>query len=121
MTQELTLERKAEGEKNIARMLYFVHGLTFFFTLGLLSVIPLIINYIKRADCQGTVVYSHHSWMIRSFWWFAGWAALGWVVMIFSFGLLFFVAWAIWGLAWLWKGYRLIRGFTELNSNRPMP
>ena len=121
MTQELILDAKSEAEKNTARLLYMVHAVTWLFSLGTLSIIPTIINYLKRGDSQGTLAYSHHSWMIRSFWWFAGWAALGWVVMIFSFGLLFFIAWAIWGLAWLWKGYRLIRGFTELNSNRPMP
>lgn len=120
MSQELILDRKVEDEKNTARMLYFVHGLTFFFTLGLLSVIPLIINYIKRPDTEGTLVYSHHSWMIRSFWWYAIWIFIGWVVLFFSLGLLFFVSYAIWALAWLWKAYRLIRGFIDLNSNKAM-
>jgi uncharacterized membrane protein len=120
MTQELILERKVEDEKNTARLLYMVHGLTFIFTLGLLSIIPLIFNYIKRGETQGTMVYSHHSWMIRSFWWYAGWIVVGWVVLLFSFGLLFFVSYAIWGLAWLWKAYRLIRGFIDLNTNTAM-
>ena len=31
------------------------------------------------------------------------------------------VAIAVWGLAWLWKAYRLLRGFIDLNSNNPMP
>jgi uncharacterized membrane protein len=120
MTQELILDRKVEDEKNTARLLYIVHGLTFFFSLGVLSIIPLIFNYIKRGDTQGTLVYSHHSWMIRSFWWYAAWMCFGAVVFVVSFGLLFFVAWAIWGLAWLWKAYRLIRGFIDLNTNTAM-
>jgi uncharacterized membrane protein len=121
MSQDLILERKVEDEKNTARMLYFVHGLTFFFTLGMLSIIPLIINYVKRPDTQGSLVYSHHSWMISSFWWYVTWIVIGWVVVLFSVGILFFVSWAIWGLAWLWKAYRLIRGFIDLNNNQPMP
>lgn len=121
MSQELILERKVEDEKRTARMLYFVHGLTFFFTLGMLSIIPLIINYVKRPDTQGSLVYSHHSWMISSFWWYVTWIVIGWVVLLFSVGILFFVSWAIWGLAWLWKAYRLIRGFIDLNNNQPMP
>jgi uncharacterized membrane protein len=121
MTQELIRDRKAEDEKNTARMLYFVHGLTFFFTLGLLSIVPLIINYVKRPDSQGTLAYSHHSWMISSFWWYVAWMAIGWIVMIFSLATLFLVSWAIWGVAWLWKAYRLIRGFIDLDANKPMP
>jgi uncharacterized membrane protein len=31
------------------------------------------------------------------------------------------VAMVIWGLAWLWKAYRLIKGIMELNANRAMP
>ena len=59
MTQELILDSKLEGEKNMARVLYIVHALTFFFSLGLLSIIPIIINYSKRPATQGTLVYSH--------------------------------------------------------------
>ena len=73
MTQDLTLERNMEEHKNMARILYIVHALALAFSLGMLSIIPLIVNYIKRGDTQGTFVYSHHSWMIRSFWWFVFW------------------------------------------------
>jgi uncharacterized membrane protein len=27
----------------------------------------------------------------------------------------------VWGLAWLWMAYRIIRGFLDLNNGRPMP
>jgi uncharacterized membrane protein len=119
MTQELILDRKVEDEKNTARMLYFVHGLTFFFSMGLLSIIPLIINYSKRPDTQGTLVYSHHTWMIHSFWWFVCWMVVGGVLFLTFIGIP--LAWLVWGVAWLWKAYRLIRGFIDLNSNRAMP
>ena len=115
MSQELILDRKVEDEKNTARMLYFVHGLTFFFTLGLLSVIPLIINYIKRPDAEGTMVYSHHSWMIRSFWWYVVWMAVGGLLAVTIIGIP--VAWLVWVGAWIWKAYRLIVGFIRLNEN----
>ena len=108
-----------EDAKNSARMLYFLHGLTFFFSLGLLSIIPLIINYSKRPETQGTFVHSHHSWMIRSFWWFVVWMAIGWVLAVTLIGIpLTFI---IWVAVWLWKAYRLIRGFIDLNTNTAMP
>ena len=34
---------------------------------------------------------------------------------------LMLLGWAVWGLAWLWMGYRIIRGFLDLNNNKPMP
>ena len=121
MTQELILDRKAEDAKNTARMLYFIHGLTFIFSLGLLSIIPVFINYAKRAETEGTLVYSHHSWMIRSFWWYAGWMLLGWVIFVFTFGFGIVIAAPIWCIAWLWKAYRLVRGLLDLNDNKAMP
>jgi len=27
----------------------------------------------------------------------------------------------IWGAAWVWKAYRLIKGLLNLNDNKPMP
>lgn len=119
MTQELILDSKVESEKNTARLLYIVHGLTFFFSLGLLSIIPVIINYSKRPDTQGTIVYSHHSWMISSFWWFAIWMLIGGV--LFATILLIPVAYLVWGVVWLWKAYRLIRGFIAINTNQAVP
>lgn len=119
MNQELTLERRSADAKNTARLLYLVHAATFFFSLGLLSIIPVIINYSKRAESEGTMVHSHHTWMIRSFWWYVVWMTVGGVLAITVIG--FPLALAVWGIVWLWKAYRLIRGFVDLNANTPMP
>ena len=119
MTEQLVIDRTTEQQKDVARMLYFVHGLTFVFSLGLLSIIPIIFNYAKRPDSVGTFVHSHHGWMIRSFWWYAIWVGIGWVFLITIFGAP--LSFLIWGLVWLWKAYRLIRGFLDLNNNKPMP
>ena len=119
MTQELILDGKVEDAKNMARILYAVHGLTFFFSLGTLSIIPLIVNYMKRPESEGPLVYSHHSWMIRSFWWYAIWMLIGWIFAITVVGLV--VALPLFAVVWIWKAYRLIRGFVDLNNNRAMP
>jgi len=119
MSQELVLERGVEDSKHWARILYVIHALTFFFSLGMLSIIPVIINYLKRSETTGTLVHSHHTWMIRSFWWYVAWMIVGGVLFATVVGIL--AAALVWGLAWVWKAYRLIRGFLDLNNNRAMP
>ncbi|MFB9245120.1 hypothetical protein IV454_22255 [Massilia antarctica] len=124
MTQELTLDSNLEDQKNMVRILYIVHALALVFSLGLLSVVPLIVNYIKRPETEGTYLYSHHSWMIRSFWWFFVWAmvaAFFWIALFWLLGLGIFIAWVVGGLAWIWKAYRLLRGFFDLENNKAMP
>jgi uncharacterized membrane protein len=119
MTQELVLDSGLEDAKQFARILYIVHAITFFFSLGMLSVLPLIANYIKRPDTVGTLVYSHHTWMIRSFWIYI--ACLVVAVLLGVTIVAIPLAWLLFLGAWLWKAYRLIRGFLDLNSNRAMP
>ena len=77
MSQQLVLDSSLEEAKQTARILYVVHALTFFFSFGLLSIIPLIVNYVKRPYTEGTMVYSHHTWMIRSFWFYILWMVVG--------------------------------------------
>ena len=123
MSQELVYERGVEDAKQFARILYVAHALTFIFSAGMLSILVLIVNYVKRPDTAGTIVYSHHTWMIRSFWWYAVWFAIA-TVIFFTLGLILIglpIAWGIWGIAWIWMAYRIIRGFLDLNNNRAMP
>ena len=125
MSQELILNDKLAQAKNLARLLYLIHGASFVFSLGAFSFIPLIINYIKRPDTAGTFVHSHHTWMIRSFWFYLMCvvvlvSAVIPIIATASFAkLLLIIVGAI--VAWLWKAYRLIRGFVDLNNNRAMP
>jgi uncharacterized membrane protein len=119
MTQDLILDNKLQGAKNLAWGLYLAHACTFLFSLGALSFIPLIINYVKRDDAAGTFVQSHHNWQIRSFWWYVVWIVVGAVLFMTVIGIP--LAWLVWSVAWLWKAYRLIKGFLDLNANKAMP
>jgi uncharacterized membrane protein len=119
MSQQLVLDSSLEETKQFARIMYVVHALTFFFSLGLLSIIPVIVNYVKRPYTEGTLVYSHHTWMIRSFWFYILWMVVGGVLFVTIIGIP--LAWLVWAGAWLWKAYRLIKGFVDLNNNRSMP
>jgi uncharacterized membrane protein len=119
MAQELVLDTKLQSAKSLAFWLYVFHSASFVFSLGAFSWIPLIINYIKRDDTVGTFVHSHHSWQIRSFWWYLVWMVIGGILFFTFIGIP--LAWLIWTLAWVWKAYRLIKGFIFLNDNKPMP
>ncbi|MDB5932824.1 MAG: hypothetical protein JWQ01_168 [Massilia sp.] len=119
MSQQLVLDSNIEDAKQFARVMYIAHALTFFFSLGMLSIIPVIVNYVKRPYTEGTLVYSHHTWMIRSFWFYVLWMIVGGALFVTIVGIP--LAWLVWAGAWLWKAYRLIKGFVDLNNNRPMP
>ena len=118
MATDMVLDGQVATAKNTAWWLYIIHAVSFVFSLGAFSFIPLIINYVKRPETAGTFVHSHHSWQIRSFWWYLVWIAVGWMLFITIFGIP--LAWMVWVGAWLWKIYRLIRGVTALNSNVPV-
>lgn len=118
MSQELVLDTRLQSAKNLAWWLYLLHGISFIFSLGLFSWIPLIINYIKRDDAAGTFVHSHHSWQIRSFWWYLFWVVVGGILFATVIGIP--IAWLVWTGAWVWKAYRLIKGLLDLTDNKPM-
>jgi uncharacterized membrane protein len=123
MADVIVNDASTDGIKNTARMLYLVHAATFFFSLGMLNLIPLIINYVKRGEAAGTWVYSHHNWMIRSFWIYVVLMAVGWMIML-TLGWVLIgipIAILIWCGGWIWEAYRLIRGFIDLNENKAMP
>lgn len=119
MTQELVLDSPLQSAKNLAWWLYIAHAASLIFSLGVFSFIPLIINYVKRADSANTFVYSHHGWQIRSFWWYLVWMTLGGILFMTFIGIP--LAFLIWTVAWLWKLYRLIKGIVDLNDNKTMP
>lgn len=119
MSQELVLDSKLQSLKNLAWWLYIFHGASLVFSMGAFSWIPLIISYLKRDDAAGTFVYTHHNWQIRSFWWYLVWMVVGGLLFATVIGIPF--AFGVWGLAWLWKAYRLIKGLLDLNANQPMP
>lgn len=119
MANELVFDARTESAKNVAWWLYIAHAVSFVFSLGAFSFIPLIINYVKRPETEGTYVYTHHGWQIRSFWWYLIWMVIGAAAWITLIGIP--VAIVIWAAAWLWKAYRLIKGIVDLNNGRQMP
>src|SRR5438105_8290350 len=46
------------------------------------SIAAVILNYVTRSAAQGTWVYAHYQWQIRTFWCAVLWALIGWVLIL---------------------------------------
>ena len=80
---------------------------------GIIGIIGVIVCYAKKSEAAGTWVYSHLTWLIRTFWWSLLWAIVGWLVLL-TLGLILIgipIAIAIWFVAGLWVIYRVVRGY----------
>ncbi|MCX7228946.1 MAG: hypothetical protein NTW15_08020 [Burkholderiales bacterium] len=53
--------------KKVCLVDYALHIAGPLLSMGLLSVIALVVNYIKRDDARGSIYESHMNWMIRTF------------------------------------------------------
>ena len=88
------------------------------FLTGWPSIIAVILNYVKRADVEGTYLASHFSWQIRTFWFALLWVAIAFLLGVTIIGIPF--ALLIAAGAGIWVLYRIIRGWLALQDRRPM-
>lgn len=108
---------RMEALKKVCQFDYLLHIAGMIFSLGVLSVVALIINYIKRDDATGTIFESHMNWMIRTFWWWLLWVVVLGVIGVLSFGILWFLL----TVPWIWFLYRMVKGLLRLNDGQAMP
>jgi uncharacterized membrane protein len=99
--------------RKVATLIYALYALSLF-TGGLCALIGVVIAYVKRGDLAGTWVSTHFRWQIRTFWFSLLWAAIGWA----TFWLV--VGWAVWFAGLVWFIYRIVKGWLNLNDNKPM-
>jgi uncharacterized membrane protein len=109
---EKTAEQLA-SLKQITMAVYILQALSFFF--GLTAIVGVVINYVKKDDAVGTVYESHFDWQIRTFWWGLAWSIVGFI-LVFALGL----GLIVWGVAWIWAIYRVVKGWLKLNDNLPV-
>jgi uncharacterized membrane protein len=107
-----TVATSIEADRTFALASYVLH--LFGAVVGITSIIGLVLNYLKRGS-SGEVLDSHHSWMIRSFWWTILWYVIGGITLVIGIGV------AILFLAWLWYIYRHVRGLIALVNGEEMP
>lgn len=121
-----------DSNRTLTLVLYILYIIAIF-SGGLLAVIALIINYVKRNDVRGSIFESHFTWQIRTFWWYLFWNIIAFIPFFFLFftgentDLFAGVAListtfclTVIGISWIWIVYRAIRGIIRLNDNQPM-
>jgi uncharacterized membrane protein len=105
--------------RKVALLDYLLHIVGLLLSMGVLSVVALIINYIKRDDANGTIYRSHMDWMIATFWWTLFWVVVAFVpsllLTMVTFGLLSF----LFLIPCLWFLYRMVKGLLRLLDGRP--
>ena len=90
------------------------------FLIGVPSIIAVIMNYMKRAEANGTWLESHFRWQIRTFWSGVIWVALCSLFVVLTLGLGLFIVWLPLGILGLWFVYRIARGWLALRDRKPM-
>lgn len=78
-----------------------------------LSLIGVILNYVKRKDGD-SLFRGHHEWMIRTFWWTVILGILGAILSLIGIGVLLLMALGV------WYYYRLIKGLVLIVDSRPI-
>lgn len=78
------------------------------------SMLGVILAYLKRGEVEGTYLWSHVRWQIRTFWIWLFMMMIGWAGTILLFG------WLILALAQLWLVYRILKGWLTLSDGRPI-
>jgi uncharacterized membrane protein len=124
MNQTLDVNERDGTLKSIGHVSYLLHLIV---ALGAvlpgmqasvaLLVVAFIIDLVKRDEAAGTWQASHFSWRIRTVLW-----AAGLYLVTAPLWLLFLLpGWIAWGLISIWFLYRIVRGWSSLNANQPMP
>jgi uncharacterized membrane protein len=104
---------KSPADRTVMHVLYGMHTAAPF-TLWTLSVIALIVHYVKRSDESDVVYLAHHNYMIRTVWW-----TLLWLLVSSPLWMLLFLPGAIaWTVIGAWYLYRCLRGWLRFNDNR---
>lgn len=110
-----------------------------YFTAGILWILPIVMNYAKRRDADGTWLATHFDWQIKTFWYSIVFFFIGAMIMIFALGGLGVSVLADSGniaigsvlftglgimimfFTFIWHLYRIVRGWIALTDNRPVP
>lgn len=106
-------EEKLKSLKTLTMVIYALQAAGFF--IGLTWIVAVVMNYVKREEVAGTFLESHFAWQIRSFWWGLAGAVVGALLMIVLVG------WLLWIAVGIWLIYRIVKGWLNLNDNKPVP
>ena len=113
-TDYAELEGRSSGDRTVMHVLYGMHTVAWF-SMGMLAVIAVVLNYVKRSDEHDPLYVMHHNYMISTFWW-----TMVWLVLTSPLWLIFFLPGAFaYFVIWLWYLYRCVRGWMRFADGRP--
>lgn len=115
MSEEIIMhnDEKMKSLKTLTLAVYILYALSYF--TGITAIIGIVINYVKQEEVAGTWLESHFRWQIRTFWFGLLWAVIGAATMVIMIGF------AILFANFVWIIYRIVKGWLNLNDNKPMP
>lgn len=111
--ETVVVEDRVRSLRSIVQVVYVLYALSYF--TGITAIVGIIINYVKREDAAGTWLESHFTWQIRTFWYGLLWAVLGVITAFLLIGFIILFA------NFCWMIYRIVKGWLNLNDNKPMP
>ena len=119
-----TDSNRVEEIRKVAFVDYCLHIGGMIFTVGLLTLIAIVLNYMKRSDADGTYVRSHIDYMIKYWWrwlfWMIGLSILIFVIGILSLGIGFFLLGWVLVIPSIIFVIRMVLGLLKLNAGRPI-
>jgi len=114
MNEEIVVNDDAQirSLKSLTQVVYVLYALSYF--TGITAIVGIIINYVKKEEVAGTWLESHFRWQIRTFWFGMLWAVIGAATILIVIGM------AILFANFCWIIYRIVKGWLNLNDNKPM-
>jgi len=114
MNEEIVVSSDAQLKslQSLTQVVYILYALSYF--TGVTAIVGIIINYVKKDDVAGTWLESHFRWQIRTFWFSLLWAVIGWLTLLILVGFVILFA------NFCWLIYRIVKGWLNLNDNKPM-
>ena len=106
------MPNKEQSAKTLTTIIYALYAASLF--VGITAIIAIVMNYIKKDDVAGTFLESHFRWQIRTFWFGLLWSFIGAMTYLLAIGWLVLVANGVWVI------YRIVKGWLNLNDNKPM-
>lgn len=103
---------RLQSLRNVTLVIYALYAASLF--TGVTAVVAIVMNYVKRDAAAGTWLESHFRWQIRTFWFGLLWAVIGSITLLLVIGWLILVADCVWLI------YRVVKGWLNLNDNKPM-
>jgi uncharacterized membrane protein len=98
--------------RNTVQLVYVLQAVGFL--IGITWIAGVIVNYVKQDEVKGSWLESHFRWQMRTFWFGLLWGVLGGITTLVGIGFL------IIAVNYIWLIYRVVKGWLDLSSNKPM-